>query len=53
MFAHPALVGRVICIQMVAEEISHFYGVDRNKLPVIYNGVDTAVFHRHWPMNSA
>jgi UDP-glucose:(heptosyl)LPS alpha-1,3-glucosyltransferase len=45
MFAHPALQAVICNSQMVAEEISHFYGVDRNKLPVIYNGVDTAVFH--------
>jgi UDP-glucose:(heptosyl)LPS alpha-1,3-glucosyltransferase len=30
---------------MVADEIWRFYGVDRNRLHVIYNGVDTAVFH--------
>jgi UDP-glucose:(heptosyl)LPS alpha-1,3-glucosyltransferase len=45
MFEHPALKAVICNSQMVAEEISHFYGVDRNRLPVIYNGVDTAVFH--------
>jgi UDP-glucose:(heptosyl)LPS alpha-1,3-glucosyltransferase len=45
MFAHPALRSVICNSQMVADEISRFYGVDRNKLPVIYNGVDTAVFH--------
>ena len=45
MFAHPALQAVICNSQMVAEEISRFYGVDRNKLPVIYNGVDTTVFH--------
>ena len=45
MFAHPALQAVICNSQMVADEISYFYGVDRNKLPVIYNGVDTAVFH--------
>ncbi len=45
MFAHPAL-RRVICnSQMVANEISAFYGVDREKLAVIYNGLDPSVFH--------
>ena len=45
MFADPALRAVICNSQMVAEEISHFYGVDRSKLPVIYNGVDTTVFH--------
>lgn len=45
MFAHPALKAVICNSQMVANEICHFYGVDRSKLPVIYNGVDTAVFH--------
>ena len=45
MFANPALRAVICNSQMVAEEISHFYGVDRSKLPVIYNGVDTTVFH--------
>ncbi len=45
MFAHPAL-RKVICnSQMVADEISAFYGVDRERLAVIYNGLDPAVFH--------
>lgn len=45
MFADPAL-RKVICnSQMVADEIHDFYGVDRSKLAVIYNGVDTASFH--------
>jgi UDP-glucose:(heptosyl)LPS alpha-1,3-glucosyltransferase len=45
MFEHPALRAVVCNSQMVADEICHFYGVDRNRLHVIYNGVDTAVFH--------
>ena len=45
MFAHPALQAVICNSQMVADEISRIYGVDRSKLPVIYNGVDTAVFH--------
>lgn len=45
MFEHPALKAVICNSQMVAEEISHFYGVDRNKLHVIYNGVDTTAFH--------
>lgn len=45
MFGHPALKAVICNSQMVADEISTFYGVDRSKLKVIYNGVDTAVFH--------
>ena len=45
MFGDPALRAVICNSQMVADEISRFYGVDRNKLQVIYNGVDTAVFH--------
>ena len=45
MFAHPALKSVICNSQMVADEIWRFYGVDRSKLQVIYNGVDTAVFH--------
>lgn len=45
MFEHPALQAVICNSQMVADEIAHFYGVDRSKLPVIYNGVDTTAFH--------
>lgn len=45
MFAHPALRAVICNSQMVADEISRHYGVDDRKLHVIYNGVDTAVFH--------
>lgn len=45
MFAHPALQAVICNSQMVAEEIVRFYGVERSKLQVIYNGVDTAAFH--------
>jgi len=45
MFAHPALQAVICNSQMVAEEIVRYYGVDRSKLQVIYNGVDTTVFH--------
>jgi UDP-glucose:(heptosyl)LPS alpha-1,3-glucosyltransferase len=30
---------------MVADEVERYYGVDRSKLHVIYNGVDTQIFH--------
>ncbi|UCV08093.1 glycosyltransferase family 4 protein [Dechloromonas denitrificans] len=45
MFADPALRAVICNSQMVADEIERYYAVDRSKLPVIYNGVDTAVFH--------
>ena len=45
MFAHPALRAVICNSRMVADEIWRFYGVDRNRLHVIYNGVDTAMFH--------
>ena len=45
MFAHPALRAVICNSQMVADEIWQVYGVDRNRLHVIYNGVDTEVFH--------
>ena len=45
MFTHPALRAVICNSQMVAEEIAQYYGVDRSKLHVIYNGVDTADFH--------
>ncbi|HSG22541.1 MAG TPA: glycosyltransferase family 4 protein [Azonexus sp.] len=45
MFAHPALRAVICNSQMVADEIEQFYGVDRSKLHIIYNGVDTGDFH--------
>jgi UDP-glucose:(heptosyl)LPS alpha-1,3-glucosyltransferase len=45
MFAHPALRAVICNSQMVAAEIEQYYGVDRGKLHVIYNGVDTDDFH--------
>jgi UDP-glucose:(heptosyl)LPS alpha-1,3-glucosyltransferase len=45
MFEHPALQAVICNSHMVADEVVRYYGVDRSKLQVIYNGVDTAVFH--------
>jgi UDP-glucose:(heptosyl)LPS alpha-1,3-glucosyltransferase len=45
MFAHPALRAVICNSQMVADEISHHYGVAAGKLQVIYNGVDCEIFH--------
>lgn len=45
MFSHPALKAVICNSRMVADEISRFYGVDRDRLAIIYNGVDTAAFH--------
>ena len=45
MFEHPALRAVICNSPMVAAEVSNYYGLPGDKLPVIYNGVDTAVFH--------
>lgn len=45
MFAHPALQAVVCNSQMVAAEIEQHYGLERSKMHVIYNGVDTEDFH--------
>lgn len=45
MFAHSALRAVICNSHMVADEIAQYYGVDRSKLHVIYNGVDTDDFH--------
>lgn len=45
MFGHPALQAVICNSQMVADEVARFYGLPPEKLPVIYNGVDTALFH--------
>ena len=45
MFEHPALRAVICNSQMVADEIVQYYGVERGKLHVIYNGVDTDDFH--------
>lgn len=44
MFSHPTLMAVICNSQMVANEISRYYGVDRNRLHVIYNGVDIQRF---------
>lgn len=45
MFQHPALKTVICNSRMVADEVAHYYGVPREKLQVIYNGVDLAHFH--------
>lgn len=45
MFSHPALRAVICNSRMVAAEIEEFYGLERNKLHVIYNGVDTEDYH--------
>ena len=45
MFEHPALRAVICNSPMVAAEVSNYYGLPAGKLPVIYNGVDTALFH--------
>ena len=45
LYASPRLQ-RVICIsRMVQDEIHERFGVPRERLPVIYNAIDPAVFH--------
>ena len=44
IFEHPALKAIICNSRMVADEIEHYYGVDRSKLRVIYNGVDLTYF---------
>jgi UDP-glucose:(heptosyl)LPS alpha-1,3-glucosyltransferase len=45
MFEHPTLRAVICNSPMVAAEVSNYYGLPADKLPVIYNGVDTAMFH--------
>lgn len=45
MFAHPALRAVICNSRMVADEIHRFYGVDRERLVLIENGVDLDVFN--------
>lgn len=45
MFAHPGLKAVICNSRMVADEVARHYGVPRDRLHVIYNGVDTAMFH--------
>lgn len=45
MFAHPALKAVICNSRMVADEVARYYRVPAAKLEVIYNGVDTEVFH--------
>lgn len=45
MFAHPALKAVICNSRLVAAEVARYYGVPADKLQVIYNGVDTEVFH--------
>ncbi len=44
MFEHPALKAVICNSRMVADEIERYYGVDRSKLRLIYNGVDLTHF---------
>lgn len=45
MFADPALRAVICNSRMVADEVAAHYGVAADKLRVIYNGVDTALYH--------
>jgi UDP-glucose:(heptosyl)LPS alpha-1,3-glucosyltransferase len=45
LFASPRLKAVICNSRMVKQEIQHYFGVDDEKLHVIYNGVDTEAFH--------
>lgn len=45
MFAHPKLRAVICNSRMVKQEIREWFKVPEEKLHVIYNGVDTTVFH--------
>lgn len=45
MFAHPALRAVICNSRMVADELRQFYDLPPERLHVMYNGVDGAVFH--------
>jgi len=45
MLAHPQLQVVICNSMMVAEEMTRYYAVAADKLHIIYNGVDTTVFH--------
>lgn len=45
MLHHPQLRAVICNSQMVADEMARYYGIPADRLAVIYNGVDTAVFH--------
>ena len=44
MFAHQALKAVICNSYLVADEVAGHYGLPREKLAVIYNGVDTGAF---------
>ena len=45
MLEHPALKTVICNSQLVADEMVRYYRLPRSQLTVIYNGVDTDVFH--------
>lgn len=45
MLTHPNLRAVICNSQMVMDEMQSCYGIDRSKLALIYNGVDTTAFH--------
>lgn len=45
MFTHPALRNVICNSAMVRDDIARRFGLGPEKLTVIYNGVDTSVFH--------
>ena len=45
MFRHPRLQAVICNSRRVREDVKQHFGLDDAQLPVIYNGVDTALFH--------
>lgn len=45
LFLHPALKAVICNSKMVQQEIAQRFHLPEEKLPVIYNGVDTTIFH--------
>lgn len=45
MLRHPQLRAVICNSHMVADEMARYYGMPTDRLVVIYNGVDTEVFH--------
>ncbi len=45
MFSHPALCAVICNSEMVRDEILRYYNVEKDKLHVIYNGIDLDAFH--------
>ena len=45
VLSHPSLQAVICNSELVAGELERYYGLPREKIALIYNGVDTDVFH--------